>query len=99
VRLVLATQQNGPHRAEVSKLLVRPDARRSGCATALMGRLESWARENGRTRLVLDTETGSDAEQLYQRLGWQPVGVVPDFALGARGGLADATIYTKGLTD
>ena len=31
----------------------------------------------GRTTLVLDTVTGSDAERLYERAGWTKVGSIP----------------------
>jgi len=97
VRLSLAQQPNGGHRAEVGKLLVHGRARGRGIAAALLDALESWATAHGRHRLVLDTETGSDAERVYQRLGWQRVGDVPDFCLTADGELASTTYYTKGL--
>ena len=63
----------------------------------LLVALEAWAVAHGRHRLVLDTETGSDAERVYQRHGWQRVGEVPDFCLTADGALASTTYYTKGL--
>jgi GNAT superfamily N-acetyltransferase len=47
----------GPFRGIVEKLLVSPDHRRKGIAKRLMGKLESIAREVGRTMLV-----GRDAE-------------------------------------
>ncbi|NJC73167.1 GNAT family N-acetyltransferase [Planosporangium thailandense] len=97
VRLVLATQSNGGHRAEVSKLLVHRDARGRGCATALMTALEDTAQRLGRTVLVLDTQTGSPAERLYERLGWQRVGVVDDYAATPDGRLDPTTIMTKRL--
>ena len=97
VRLVLAQQPNGQHRGEVSKTLVRRRSRGRGVATDLLSALEAWAGAHGRHRLVLDTETGSDAERVYQRLGWQRVGVVPDFCRSADGRLASTTYYTKGL--
>lgn len=97
VRLVLAMQPNGRHRAEVSKMLVARAARRTGCAAALLGELEEWARAHGRHRLVLDTETGSPAEAVYERLGWTRVGVVPDYALTADGELCGSTIFTRSL--
>jgi GNAT superfamily N-acetyltransferase len=97
VRLVLAQQPNGRHRAEVSKLLVSTAARRTGCATSLMSELESWAAEHGRHRLVLDTETGSPAEDVYTRLGWTRVGTIPDYAMTASGELCGSTVFTKGL--
>lgn len=97
VRLVLAQQPNGLHRAEVSKLLVSTAARRTGCAAALMHALESWADEHGRHRLVLDTETGSPAEEVYERLGWTRVGTIPDYALTSSGELCGSTFFTKSL--
>jgi GNAT superfamily N-acetyltransferase len=98
VRLLPATQPNGPHRAEVSKLLVHPDVRGRGIAEALMRALDHVAFELGRTTLVLDTETGCQAERLYTRWGWQTVGVIPDFALTTDGDLGSTTVMTKRLT-
>jgi len=97
VRLGLAQQPNGLHRGEVGKMLVHRRARGRGAARELLAQLEAWAAEHGRHRLVLDTETGSDAEQVYQRLGWTRVGDIPDFALTADGELTSTTYYTKSL--
>jgi GNAT superfamily N-acetyltransferase len=97
VRLALAQQPNGLHRAEVGKLLVHRRARGRGASRALLSALEQDAVALGRFRLVLDTETGSDAEHVYQRLGWSRVGEVPDFCRTADGELASTTYYTKGL--
>lgn len=58
---------------------------------------ESAAREAGRTLLVLDAVTGGDAERLYSRLGWQPVGVIPGYALWPNGGFCDTTYFYKAL--
>ena len=71
---------NQPHRAEVAKLLVHPDARRRGIARALMIALEEVAQGAGRTLLTLDTWTGGAAESLYTSLGYVTVGVIPRFA-------------------
>ena len=46
---------------------------------------EAEARKMGRTLLPLDTETGSDAERLYLRLGWTRFGMVPGYAMRADG--------------
>ncbi|GAA4353558.1 hypothetical protein [Angustibacter luteus] len=51
----------------------------------------------GRTLLVLDTETGSDAESLYARRGWRRVGSIEDFALTPDGALSGTTIFSKRL--
>ena len=99
VHLVLDMPENQPHRADVTKMLVHRRARRRGVATALMRAAEATARDCGRTLLVLDTVTGSDADRLYQRLGWQRVGAIPGYALFPRGGLCSATFFCRALAD
>ena len=79
VQLVLETRPNGNHRAEVAKLLVHTEYRRRGVATALMAALEREARAAGRTLLVLDTQTGEPAEELYLALGYVRTGIVPGY--------------------
>jgi hypothetical protein len=58
---------------------------------------ESTARECGRTLLVLDTVTDSAGERLYTRLGWQRLGVVPNYALMPDGAPCDATFFYRAL--
>jgi GNAT superfamily N-acetyltransferase len=96
VQLVLDQPENQPHRADVSKMLVKRAARRHGAGAALMSAAEAVARESGKTLLVLDTAS-ADAERLYVRQGWQLCGVVPDFALLPRGGLCATTFYYRKL--
>jgi GNAT superfamily N-acetyltransferase len=97
-QLVLAWQANATHRAEVQKMLVHRSARRRGIGARLMRRLEAEARALGRTLLILDTETGSDAEQLYSHLGWCRVGVIPDYAMRPDGsGLRPASLWYRRL--
>lgn len=79
VQLDLATPPNQPHRAEVKKLLVHPEARRDGIARALMLALEEHARQACRTLLTLDTASGF-AEQLYLSLGYVSVGIIPGYS-------------------
>ena len=79
VQLELATPPNQPHRAEVKKLLVHPDARHAGIARALMVALEEQARTAGRALLTLDTASG-EAERLYSSLGYVCVGIIPGYS-------------------
>ena len=95
VQVVLAQPDNQPHRADVAKMLVRRTARRHGIAQRLMAALDEQARIERRTVLVLDTVTGGDAERLYARLGWQRVGVIPDYALWPHGGLCATTVFYR----
>jgi GNAT superfamily N-acetyltransferase len=91
VQLDLATPPNQPHRAEVRKLLVHPDARRLGIARALMLAIEEQARQNGRTLLTLDTTTGDSAEPLYLSIGYVKVGVIPWYSLRPDSSRLEAT--------
>lgn len=97
VQLLLAQPDNQPHRADVAKMLVHRRVRRRGIAQRLMAEVERAAREAGKTVLVLDTVTGGDAERLYERAGWQRVGVVPNYALMPDGALCGTTIFHKQL--
>jgi len=87
VQVVLKQPENQPHRADIAKMLVHRKARRRGVGAALMRAAEEAARKAGKSVLVLDTVTGSDAERLYTRLGWERVGVIPNYALWPQGGL------------
>jgi GNAT superfamily N-acetyltransferase len=97
VQLVLAQPENQPHRADLSKMLVHRRARRRGLGAALLEAAEDTARECGKTLLVLDTNTGSDAERLYARLGWVRVGEIPGYSIQPRGGLRATTVFYKEL--
>lgn len=95
VQIVLKQPENQPHRADISKMLVHRKARKRGVGAALMRAAEDMAARAGKAVLVLDTVTGSDGERLYTRLGWQRVGVIPNYALWPQGGLCDTTYFHK----
>ena len=95
VQLVLDQPENQPHRADLAKMLVHRRARRQGLGEQLMRAAEDTARECGKTLLVLDTVTGSDADRLYTRLGWQRVGSIPDYALWPQGGPCATTYFYR----
>ena len=97
VQLILDQPDNQPHRADLAKMLVHRRARRKGVGEALMRSAEAAARECGKTLLVLDTVTDSDAARLYERLGWMRVGEIPGYALFPGGGLCGTTYYYREL--
>jgi GNAT superfamily N-acetyltransferase len=97
VQVVFAWPENQPHRADVAKMLVRRTHRRAGVGAALVRAAEEAALAAGRTLLLLDTVTGSDAERLYARLGWERVGSVPDFALWPDGRPCATTYFYRRL--
>ena len=97
VQVSLIVPPNQPHRAEIAQLLVHRSARRRGIAQRLMEHAEAEARAEGKTLLVLDTVTGDAAERLYERMGWNRVGVIPGFALYPDGRPCDTTVFWKSL--
>ncbi|WP_298610425.1 GNAT family N-acetyltransferase [uncultured Thiothrix sp.] len=96
VQIVLSQPENQPHRADLSKMLVHPKARRQGIAAALLTAAEAGAKTQGKRLLVLDT-ANPEAERVYERGGWQRCGVVPDYALWPTGGFCDTTFFYKKL--
>jgi ribosomal protein S18 acetylase RimI-like enzyme len=95
LQLVLAGMPNSRHRAELSKMLVHPRARRQGLAQALIRHAEAAARSLGRTLLVLDTCSGEPAEAMYLKLGYQRCGEIPQFATMPDGRLGATTFMYK----
>jgi len=95
VTLLLDCPPNQPHRAEIAKLMTRVDARGRGHARALMREAELLAVYHGRTLLNLDTAEEDGAAGLYEGLGFQRVGLIPDYALKPHGGLTGTIIYYK----
>jgi GNAT superfamily N-acetyltransferase len=97
VMLEFASAPNQPHRAEVQKLLVHPDARRRGLARALMARLEHEAARAGKTLLTLDTAAGDAAEHLYRDIGWHEAGRIPGYALNANRVPCDTILFWRAM--
>ncbi|WP_170476709.1 GNAT family N-acetyltransferase [Ruegeria arenilitoris] len=79
VQLIPAGMPNQTHRADVAKLLVNPNARRRGVGRSLMTALIKRASELKRTLLVLDTRSSDPSRMLYQTMGFEIAGEVPDY--------------------
>ncbi len=97
VQLVLEQPDNQPHRADLAKMQVHRRGRRRGIGKALIHAAETCAWQNGKSLLVLDTISDSDAAHLYTRLGWTLAGQIPNYALMPEGGLAPTSIYYRNL--
>jgi ribosomal protein S18 acetylase RimI-like enzyme len=95
VTLLLGLPPNQPHRAEIAKMMTRLSHRHRGIASALMRAAEKLALERGRTLLVLDTAIDDGASGLYERLGFNLTGIIPNYALRPHGGLTGTMIYWK----
>ena len=72
-------------------------ANRNDDPELLMEAAESEAANHGRHVLVLDTATGSPAESIYEKFGWQRVGVIPQYALMPDGSFCGSTFFYKSL--
>jgi ribosomal protein S18 acetylase RimI-like enzyme len=94
VQVLLAMPPNQPHRGEIAKLLVAPEARGAGVGARLMRKAEQCAQLAGKTLLVLDTANAT-AEALYERLGWTRLGTIPGYALLPDGAPCGTTIFWK----
>ena len=95
VTLLLNLPPNQPHRAEIAKMMTKLSHRHRGIASALMRAAEKLALERGRTLLVLDTAVDEGASGLYEGLGFNLSGIIPDYALRPHGGLTGTMIYWK----
>lgn len=93
----LAAPPNGRHRAEITKVLVHPEARRRGLGRALMLEAERVAAAEGRSLLILDTRSNDAGEMLYRSLGYAVTGTVPDYACSPDGIREPCTFMHKRL--
>lgn len=95
VQLQLAMKRNAAHRAEIAKLMVRPDLRRNGVARRLMNTAHAQAEAENRSLLILDTRAGDPSNLLYRSLGYREAGQIPRFARSADGELHATVIYYR----
>lgn len=93
VQLIVSMPPNQHHRAEISKMIVHPEARRLGIGKALLQKAFDMARQSGKTLITLDTRTGDISEHLYRSVGFEIAGVIPDFASDPDGKALHATTY------
>jgi hypothetical protein len=97
VTLILDCPPNQPHRAEIAKMMTRVAYRGRGAARALLAEAERLARAHDRWLLVLDTAEDEGAAGLYEKMGYQLTGLIPDYALKPLGGLTGTYVYWKRL--
>ncbi|MFG1603472.1 GNAT family N-acetyltransferase [Actinoplanes sp. NPDC049265] len=95
ISLAYADKPNQRHRADVLKLAVLRTHRGRGLARRLLAAAEHTAAATGVRLLMLDTETASAAESLYQRAGWHRYGIVPAMAADPSGVPRDCSFFYK----
>jgi GNAT superfamily N-acetyltransferase len=93
VQLDRSDAGNGRHRAELRRLVVRGDRRGTGVGRALMEAIVEIARGLDLRLLWLTTHEDTDADRIYERLGWTRAGVIPDWAALPSGELAGNAFY------
>jgi GNAT superfamily N-acetyltransferase len=97
VCLTRASAENGQHRAEVQKLVVRADARGGGIGTQLLDAVATRAKAEGITLLWLTTHAGTRSDAFYERIGWTRIGVIPGYARLPSGSLAANAFFYREL--
>ncbi|MFQ3192279.1 MAG: ribosomal protein S18 acetylase RimI-like enzyme [Paraglaciecola sp.] len=93
VQLVTELPPNQFHRCEVSKLIVHTKFRGNGIGKSLMKTIIKKASSIDKTLITLDTRTGDVSQRLYESLGFDIAGTIPDFALDPDGKSLSATTY------
>lgn len=77
VQTVISTAQ-GTRSGWIEDVVVSEKCRRNGVGSSLMAAVDSWAKENGITRLQLLMDSSNDsAYEFYRRHGWQEIHMKP----------------------
>jgi acetyltransferase len=93
VQLDRSEAGNGRHRAELRRLVVRAGRRGAGVGRALVEAVVEGARGLDLRLLWLSTHEGTDADRIYERLGWTRAGVIPEYAELPSGELTGNAFY------
>ena len=93
VQLLLSDRQNGHHRAEIRKLMVRGSHRGHRLGRALLAAAHVEASFRGRRLLILDTRTGDAGERLYESMGYTRAGEIPGFTIEPDGARHGTTLF------
>ncbi len=97
VTLDLDLPQNQPHRVELQKMLVHPDARRRGVGRALIVAAEEATLKAGRRLVTFDSDADGLGPPLYRAAGYREAGTIPGYALFADGRPCDTIFFYKEL--
>lgn len=79
---------------ELLLFAVDPAWRRRGLGLALLGQFAQSARDRGARRLLLEMRQGNEAEALYRRFGFVPIGKRPNYYRGRDGETMDAITFS-----
>jgi GNAT superfamily N-acetyltransferase len=90
-------RENGRHRGEIQRLVVRGDRRGGGIGTQLLAALVARAEALGLSLLWLTTHAGTPSDAFYERLGWQRYAVVEGWAERPDGRLVANAFFSLAL--
>jgi GNAT superfamily N-acetyltransferase len=94
-QLERAVPANARHRAEVQRVVVRSDVQRQGVGRELMRVVEAVAAAQGISLLWLTTHDRTAACAFYERLGYELLGVMPDYSRRPSGELWPSAFYYR----
>lgn len=94
---LLRGRENGRHRGEIQRLVVRADRRGGGIGTQLLAALVDRAEQLGLSLLWLTTHAGTPSDAFYERLGWTRYAVVAGWAQRPDGELVANAFFSLAL--
>ena len=74
-----------------------PEHRGKGLAQQLLDLLVHAARERGAARIYLEMRRGNPAIHLYEKVGFEPIGVRPNYYRMTNGDRIDAITFGRSI--
>lgn len=94
-----ALTRSNPDEEELLLFAVVPQSRRRGIGDRLLTRFADEAKRRGADRLLLEMRRGNEAESLYRRHGFLPMGVRANYYRTLSGPRLDAITFVRILGD
>lgn len=89
--------RHGYEEEELLLFAVSPEYRGRGVGTRLLDRFAECAKARGAKRLLLEMRRGNTAESVYRRMGFEPIGVRPNYYRAPLGARVDAITFALDL--
>jgi len=89
--------RHGYEEEELLLFAVAPEYRGKGVGTRLLDRFAECAKARGARRLLLEMRRGNRAESVYRRMGFEPIGVRPNYYRAPHGARIDAITFALDL--
>ncbi len=89
--------RHAPGEEELLLIAVLPQHRGKGLAQVLIERLFDSAKERGAARIYLEMRRGNPAVHLYEKVGFEPIGMRPNYYRTANGERIDAITFGRSI--